>query len=624
MNTPFHLVAAGLLAAAALSAQGPSNWTTMTLPANLVSGPNQIGTSLSLQTTTDVWLYSGITKEWTVLPVTNPAPLFQANDYIIVQDGNQVHGYATHTGRVDTITTPTTTPTIISGSSSSSWVTLVADGAQAWAFGAFHGRWETTTLAAPNPTMVASRLTGLISDGTTVWGVSAHHGTLVPVPGDAQAVPVVVGEAEVGTANSPGVFRGFSAQQNSWGVQAVPMVVNTFQEAEYAIVDDGTQAWGFSGITGTFDHFTATSGISGLVGAAGVAAFQDGSDAVCFGSGTGSFVARPAPNFSGFHLAYHFAVVIEGSSHTPFSALLGAYGPTAVGNFVLTSNDAICFADGSPGQSLAYSPILNTWYVAPVVSPLAVEVVRDSVVLAEPTGYQALSARHGTWVQQTTSLPASYVSSTRGSTFVAVDGTGEIAHVFDARLNRWATAVGQNPLAINISRHTAMAHDGVTAFGFGQPSGEWYSEPLTAAPTSFRTSSSIGTLVHGNELSVYSVQGSFTYTGRYPEFTQAINLGNTLRLHQVAPPGSVLTLVVGFAPARIDLGPTLGFLYMDPMGLVSVPWGGVVGSGGLAEFALPVPNDPNLRTTQLHFQDVVIPPTPAMPWLSNSVAPILF
>ena len=33
--------------------------------------------------------------------------------------------------------------------------------------------------------------------------------------------------------------------------------------------------------------------------------------------------------------------------------------------------------------------------------------------------------------------------------------------------------------------------------------------------------------------------------GRYPEFTQAINLGNTLRMHQSAQPGSLLLLIVG-------------------------------------------------------------------------------
>lgn len=621
-----HLFAALLLPVAsdAVRAQAPSNWTTIPLPANLVSGPDQIGTTVSLQTTTDVWFYSGITKEWTVVPVTSPSLVFQANDYLVVHDGNRIHGYSSHTGEVHTITTPSTSPTIMSGPRSSSWVTLVADGNRAWAFGAFHGRWESITLSQPNPTMVSSRLTGLLHDGSTVYGVSAHHGTFVPVAADPQAVPIVIGEAEVGTASSPGVFRAFSAQQNTWGVRSVPATATPFQEAEYALVHDGSQVWAFSGITGTFATYTATTAISGVQGSAGVAAFQDGSLAVCYGAGAGNFASMPTQGAL-FHLAYHFAIVDDvGTTFTPFSALHAAFGPALTGSFTLSSNDAIGFADARPGTSYAYSPILNTWSALPISSPLAVELVRDAIVLSHPSGYLALSARYGEWIGIPTTVAGNYVTSTRGSTFVALDGIGEIAHVFDARLNRWASTAAQGPLTVTMSRHTAMAHDGQTAFGFGQPSGEWYSLPLTAVPSHFRTSSSVGTAIHGTQLSVYAVHGTLSYTGRYPEFTQAINLGNTLRLHQVAPPGSQMALLIGLAPARIDYGPALGHLYIDPATMFSVPWGAPVGSNGLAELALPVPVDPNLRHVGLHFQNLVLPPAPAQPWLSSSVAPIIF
>ncbi|MBK8974612.1 MAG: hypothetical protein IPM29_01675 [Planctomycetes bacterium] len=607
-----------------LSAQPPSNWTTTTLPANAIGAPSQIGTSASIQTTDSVWLYSGITKTWSVLPVTNPSLVFQANDYLVIQDGNRLHGFATHVGTVDTITTPSATPQIVSGSASSSWVTLVADGTQAWAFGAFHGRWETVTLSQPSPAMVASRLTGLLQDGSTIYGVSAHHGTFVPVVADPQAQIVVVGEAEVGTASSPGVFRAFSAQQNRWATQAVPVTTTPVQDAEVAMVYDGAQAWAFSGITGTLDSYRVALQITNLQLTAGIIAFQDGPFVVCYGSGTGRFVPRVSTPNAAFHVAYHLAIVTEGGAqYTPFSALLGAYGPSITGAYTLDSNDAIAYADGGAAGSYAYSPILNAWSAVPIASPSAVELVRDAVVLVEPSGYRALSARYGRWIPLTTTLPSSYLTSRRGSTFVALDGAGETAHVFDARLDRWATIVGQAPLTVNISRHTAMAHDGRHAYGFGQPSGEWYTVPLTAAPSSFRTSSSIGTVIHGNQVSVYSVQGSFTYTGRFPEFTQAINLGNTLRLHQAAPAGSAFAVVLGFAPAWIDLGPTLGRLYMDPVGLVSLPWSAPVSAAGLAELALPVPLDPALRSTRLHFQDLVFPPA-GQPWLSSSVAPILF
>ncbi|MBK6939037.1 MAG: hypothetical protein IPH13_02370 [Planctomycetes bacterium] len=603
------------------AADPPSNWTTLTLPPNQISIPNSIGTTVTFMTTTDAWLYSGITKEWTVLPVSNPSPIFQANDYCIIQDGNLIHGFASHTGKVDTITT-SGSATMVSGPASSSWVTLVADGTTLYGFGGFHGKWESVTLSQPNPTLVANRLIGLALDGSTVWGLSAHHGTFVPVAADLAALLTVVGEGEAATASSPGVFRGFSAQQNTWATQAVPVGALSFQKNEYAMLWSGNQAWGYSGLTGTMASHTASAPIVNIDGAEGVAGFVDGTDVVCYSSGRGQFVSRPAVAPS-FYFDYHFAFVFESGSVTPFSALTGQYGATLPGTYSVTANDAVAYLDSATGD-YAYSPVLNTFAVAPLSNPTSVSCVRDSVVLGHSSGYEAYSARHGTWVSLATSLIGSFQAPTSGATFAAIDGVGETVHVFDARLNRWATVSGQGPLTIKISRHTIMAHDGTTGFGFGQPSGEWYSVPLTQAPSKFDTASSIGALTHGSELSVYSVQGSFAYTGRYPEFTQAINLGNTLRLHQVAPPGSNLLLLLGVQPAYIDMGTTLGHLYIDPSFFVVIPWPVAVDGDGILDMDIAMPNNPIIIGLQPQLQNYVIPPAGADPWLSSSVAPVLF
>lgn len=603
------------------AADPPSNWTTLTLPPNQISIPNSIGTTVTFMTTTDAWLYSGITKEWTVLPVSNPSPIFQANDYCVIQDGNLIHGYASHTGKVDTITT-SGSATVVSGPASSSWVTLVADGTTLYGFGGFHGKWESVTLSQPNPTMVANRLIGLALDGSTVWGLSAHHGTFVPVTADPAALLTVVGEGEAATANSPGAFRGFSAQQNTWATQVVPVGALSIQKNEYAIQWSGNQAWGYSGLTGTMASYTASAPIVNIDGAEGVAGFVDGTNVVCYSSGRGQFVSRPAVAPS-FYFDYHFAFVFETGAVTPFSALTGQYGATLPGTYSVTANDAVAYLDSATGD-YAYSPVLNTFSAAPLSNPTSVSCVRDSVVLGHSSGYEAYSARHGTWVSLATSLIGNFQAPSSGATFAAFDGIGETVHVFDARLNRWATVSGQGPLTIKISRHTIMAHDGITGFGFGQPSGEWYSVPLTQAPSKFDTASSIGALTHGGELSVYSVQGSFAYTGRYPEFTQAINLGNTLRLHQVAPPGSNLLLLLGVQPAYIDMGSTLGRLYIDPAFFVVIPWPVAVDGDGILDMDIPVPNNPVIIGLQPQLQNYVIPPASADPWLSSSVVPVLF
>ena len=606
------------LAVPAVHAQQPSNWSTISLPPG-ASAFNAIGTTATFRTPTEVWLYSGVTKKWTVLPVGPLASVFQANDYCIVRDGAFFHGFASHTGEVDTvkITGPVT---VVSGSASSSWVTLVSSGRTVHGFGGFSGKWTSATLGHDNPTMVANRLIGLVYDGSEVFALSAHHGTFVSTLGGPNVTLNVVGEAEVGTANSPGWFRAFSAQQNTWVTQAVPTGAATFQSNEYALAWSGNQIWGCSGLRGNLTTYVASGPITSVTGAEGVAAFVDGSAVVCYGAGRGEFVARAAVAPTFVH-KYHYTLVQDSGLLTPFSAVTGEFGPTITGTFTAVTNDAIAWVTAG-ATSFAYSPILNDWFAPPPITILGTTVVRDSVVLREAGGFVALSARHGTWVSQATTT-ATFQAPTTGSTFLSIDGANnETLHVFDARLNRWATVTGLGAMTVKISRHTAMAHDGINGYGFGQPSGEWFVEPLTGLPQAFDTASSIGTLRHGTSLSVYSVQGSFSYTGRYPEFTQAINLGNTLRMHQLADPGSLLVQLFGFAPAYVAV-PSFGTLYVDPTGMAITPWPALVDADGFLEMELPLPNDPSLVGEQIHLQNLVVPPTGPW-WLSSSVAPILF
>ncbi len=619
-----RLVSAGALAAlctSPLTAQRPSLWTTVTMPPGAAS-LNAIGTTVSFTSPGAVHLYSGVTKRWTVVPVGPGATVFQANDYFIVRDGTTLHGLATHVDTLETITV-SAAATVVSGSASSSWTTLVADGATAYAFGAFHGKWETQALTAPNPTMAVSRLCGLLLDGTTAYGVSAHHGTFVPVAADAAATLALVRESEVGTANSPGVLRAFSAQQNTWGVQNVPGATGSLQRDEFAMMWAGNQVWAYSGLSGTMSSHTATAPITTIDGAEGVAGFVDGGDVVCYGAGRGQFVTMPASNPT-LTFDYHLAFVDEGNQVTPFSAITTSFGPTLVGAFGLGSNDDIGYAANTT-QVFGYSPIVNVWSLAPISTPLSTSLVRSAIVLGDATGYCAMSARTATWVSLPTSTIGVYQAPSNSATFVALDGFGETAHVFDARLGRWASLTGPSPWTVDISRHTVVVHDGQSAHGFGQPSSEWYPLTFAGATTSVDVASSIAAIVHGtDQLSVYCVQGSFSYQGRYPEFTQAINLGQTIHMHQVGAPGSLLFSLIGLQPGYLDVRPAVdGVVYIDPALAVANVWPQLIDGDGLLEMDFTVPNDAAFVGLQLHFQNLVLEPS-RQPWLSTSVAPIVF
>ncbi len=610
---------AAFLPLAALTAQQPSNWTTITLPAGATAF-DSIGTTTTFRTATDVWLYSGITKQWTTIAAPATATVFQANDYVVVRDGNTFHGFASHVGTVDTITA-VGSPLVVSGPSSSSWVTLVADGSLVYAFGAFNGAWQSAPIATSAPLMVANRLIAEIDDGVTIYGLSAHYGLLVPTPSSAGTTLSVLGEAEIGTAHAAasGTFRAFSAQQNTWTTATLPTGFSTAQSNEIAMAWSGAQIWGCSGLTGQLTSYVAQAAIGTVSTSEGTAAFVDGSNAVCYGSGRGVFMTLPAVAPTFLH-EYHFLFVQDGTTSTPFSAVTCTFGaPLTSGPFAVTTNDAAAYATNG-SSAWVYGPIRNHWDPAPTIAGAQITVVRDSVVIAHPTGYEAWSARHGNWRSLTTSQTLNYQAPTNSSTILVTDGF--TLHVFDARLDRWASVTGVGPMTTRISRHNAMAHDGSFGYGFGQPSGEWWVEPLTAVPTAFDTASSIGTLRHGNELSVYSVQGSFTYMGRYPEFTQAINLGNTLRMHQSAQAGSVLLLIAGSAPGHLAI-PGFGTLYIDPATAYGIVWPSLVDADGYLDMNITLPNNPSLAGAQLHLQNLVLQPA-GSPWLSNSVAPILF
>ena len=617
--SPLAVLSAVLLGLAASTAQQPSNWTTITLPAG-ATGTNSIGTTTTFRTPTEVWLYSGITKRWTTIAVPPSATIFQANDYVVVRDGNTFHGFASHIGTVDTITA-VGSPLVVSGPASSSWVTLVADGSLVYAFGAFHGAWQSAPVATSAPTMVANRLIALIDDGVTVYGCSAHHGVLVGTASSTGTALNVLGEAEIGTAHdaAAGTFRAFSAQQNTWTTATLPAAFSVAQSNEIAMAWSGPQIWGCSGLTGQMAHYIAQGLIGTVTVSEGTAAFTDAGLAVCYGAGRGAFATVPA-GAPTFVQKYHYAFVQDGGVLWPFSAVTNTFGAPLVGGpFTFTNNDAAAYVDdGTAGW--AYSPILNVWSAAPVIAGAFVAVVRDSVVLAHANGFAAWSARHGNWRSLATSPAATFQAPSNSATCLVTDGF--TLHVFDARLDRWASVTGVGPMTTRISRHTAMAHDGVFGYGFGQPSGEWWVEPLSTAPNSIDTASSIGTIAHGTQLSVYSVQGSFSYTGRYPEFTQAINLGNTLRMHQLAEPGSLLLLIAGVEPAYLPV-PGFGTLYLDPMGAYGVVWPALVDSDGYLDMDIPLPANPSLAGSKPQLQNLVLQPNGAV-WLSNSVAPILF
>lgn len=598
-----------------------NNWVTIPAPSDMQGPPNVIGTSITFQTTSDMHLWSGVSKRWTQVPIVSGISFFeQYNDYVIFRDGNSIHAWST---REDVVQTLTVSPSaaIKSGPVTSSWVTLVVDGTQAWGFSAFRGGWTPLTLSAPNPTLFASRITAVIKDGTTLHAFSAFHGTFVTLPADAAASPIIGGE--VATACSPGIFRGFSPHQNTWNVVPFSGLTAATAKNGFAYSTVGNSILAYSSYTGATATYAAGSTISGVQNTDDAIGFFDGNDVVCYGAGSGTFSVRNAPGAT-LQFGLHFAIVSEPGKVTPFSGLLGAFGPTLNGTYSVTTHDVVGYAL-SATELYGYSAMKNVWVQAPSAAFASPPVlVKGSLVIPYNNAYEAMSARYDHFVNLQTSLTGSYLAPTTGANFLAYfDGSGQTVAVFDSRLDRFALVQGLAPLALKTSRHTAIAHDGVKGFGFGQPTGRWDEVELHSAVAVHDVASEAGYILTGTEFHTYSSLGSLSYEGRFPEFTRILALGNTLWLHQAGPPGSAVVMLVGLNPTYMPVSLLNGTLFIDPTFLLTYPLPVTIPADGLLHLSLPLPQDPVLSGLGPHLQNAVIPPSGNY-FLSTSVAPAIF
>jgi len=598
-----------------------NNWTTIPLPADIQGTPNVIGTSITFQTTNDMFLWSGVSKRWTQVPIVSGITFFeQYNDYVVFQDGNLIHAWST---REDVVQTLTVSPSAVikSGPVTSSWVTIVVDGTSAWGFSAFRGGWTPLALSQPNPQLFASRITALIDDGNTLHAFSAFHGTFVSVIADASAAPLIGGE--IGAACSPGIFRGYSPHQNTWTVTPVPGLTDVTAKNGFAYAVLANDVFAYSSYTGNAAAHTASSAISSLGSADDVLGFSDGNAIVCYGAGTGAFTSRNAPGAS-LQFGLHFAIVTEPSSITPFSGLLGAFGPSLPGSFTVATHDVVAYALGAT-QLYGYSAMENDWVPAPSAAfAIPPVMVKGSLVVPYAGSYSAMSARSSQFIDLPVALTGAYIAPTTGANFIAFhDATGASLSIFDSRLDRFAPLQGVGPLDVKTSRHTAIARDTQFAYGFGQPSGRWDAVALTSPVQVHDVASEAGYVMTDTELHTYSSLGSLSYEGRFPEFTRILPLGNTLWLHQSGPPGSAIVMMIGLQPAWLPVSLQSGHLFIDPTVLLTFPLATTIPANGLLHLPISIPQDPVLSGLGPHLQNAVFPPTGPY-FLSTSVAPAIF
>lgn len=594
------------------------NWTERELPADYASGnaASCLGTLVYIQTPSAVHLWSAITGTWSEVAVSPTATVAQFNAYAIIQDGSTVHGYATRTGRVETLHL-SGTPQAFNGANTSCWLSVVALGSDAWGFSSFDGVWRHQALSNFPQHVDISQTTATLDDGVNIFGISAYFGDFVQ--GDI-ALPVILDSAgDVGVAWSATEVAGFSAHTNTWSTQDGTTLNLLAIQRGYAMWEDGTNLVAFSPCTGEFSTHPLPPGYIFNAGRY-VATVTAGSKVIGYSSGQNAFDELDFQGVPQISIDDEVLTVHDDLGVRGFTVVTGSFSDLAPGTFNVTLGDAmIWIEDGT--QAFALSSLSGEWSAAPFYDAQSqVQVLRNCVVLVNANGYSACSGRTGQWRELASSSPATFTAPSSGDMFVGFEGND--LHVFDPVVVRWASRPGLAPLVgSDVWRQTFVGFDGSAAYGYGLMNNRWSAIVPQGNYQSLDANSSAGMLLTDTHIYTYSPHGTLTTLSRFPEFSRLQPIGAPLRLLQTGKPGSSVVSILGTRADYVPFKP-YGTLCMKRTSIFTRVPLGTIPASGLLDFPLDLSGMPSLRGTALHVQNLITPPA-GQRWLTNLIAPVI-
>lgn len=595
-------------------------WNEYPRPANATQFRG-LGSVVMIETPTDYHFFSGQHRKWDVFPVTAPTFVGIANKQAVWRDGSTIYGYSSFSAKAAPLPV-SPTATVNMGSLSSSWTTYVVDGLDVYAFSAFFGEWKRLACAA-TPTVSINSHMVTATEGGRSHAFSAFFGEWTTLSTQGVTATLVWRNGAFALIDAPGVIGAFSAYTNTWTTIGYPTanLAMDARDAYASLSTGGTDRLWFSALRGMFTFSNFPAGSSTIYGPS-VAVVTTPSGQV-FGYAPGSGVVSaintlPNPSVQVAAGSFGgFAFVDDGVSLIGFSGLRGTatqapvYFPST-----RTLGDTAGFATGANGEGQAYSAIRGDWTQSPNLVASGITANFEVILRTTATGYQAYSARSGTFADLTTASGA-VVMLTQGSIIGVRDGTG--VSVFDARYGRWTRIdTAANP-TFGTHRLVGIGHDGVNAHGFSMWTYEWETIPIQGTVVSQTVNSSIAYLLTSSHVYVYTATGSMNTFARFPEFSRFQVLGQPLQHTQTGNPGSFVIALLSltdtelpspFGWVRVDLNPmfySLGFVPAD----------------GRLYSPIPTPDVPVLRGSTLYMQDVLLKPNGDIK-LSNALAHLLW
>lgn len=598
-------------------AQTRPAWTPLPVPGGVQSGAvQQIGKIITYTEPNQVVAYSAFSHRWVPIATSGAVSVRTANDLALVIDGTTFHGFASYTGKWETVALGAGATVVNPASQRNDSIWLVRDGNALWAFTAFHGVWIQIPIG-PSASIETERHVALVIDGTSLHGLSAFHDAWVTA--QAPAAPTLFrARGTAAVAVSSAGLRGFSALSNSWAAWPAPGPNPQLTVSDdVQVIYDGATHVGFSGLRGEFAQTTLPAG----------AALTQGETLCHATDGTGHWVYTAVRN-RWTTLPSSVTATVNVSSNALLLQLpdrVHAYSAmrdnvaTALGNAPITALSRSVGLMVAGGAIKVYSAILGRWFDAP--AGISVEISDVAAFVRTATGIDAFSSRSGRFTPLAVSAGAATTIAIGNAVQAVVDNN--TLYVFDPRRERWMNGPLQGPPTIGTHRTTLLVVDGTRAYGYGSFSSQLTPVDLPGPATIIRPNSESGSLDVANAIYAHSSVPDVLTLWQYPEFRRVYVTGTPLELQVHAEDGTGFC----FLGLRVLQNPvpfgSLGLLELDPTALVLMSGLPIPIRQNRGLLTLAVPDVAALQGLEISFQAVILP-TAAAPYLTQSTSVSMF
>lgn len=585
------------------AAQGPEAWQGLQRPTNIVPGQvSQRGKVCVYEENGAVYAWSALTRTWTQASRPASGTLQFANDLAWILGKSELLVFCSLTGRFQRRSVSSGAQVLNSPAQRNDAILLVQDGNQVLSYSAFDGQLRTLNVAGPVQAAVA-RHTAVLSDGQSLWGMSAFGARWVPQP-------VGAGVGSLAAAGSTGLARdntsqyAFSSIRESWAQTTRPgATAQQVLDHDLAVWHDAFACLGYSAQRGSFSQQITATAVT-VKSAEQLAVAQNGGRIWCYSAMLGTWTSAKLGGAPQVDLGGSVALIRDGFALTAYSPLTGGLSGITLNYAQVDLSTAVALVVGNQGGGKLFSALRGSWTDLPRNTNNVPVLSSSGALVPTGQGLLAWSARSGNFFAAPGGTTVSLLSN-RDSAILARETAGEL-QCFDVHREAWLRQPIAGRLQTGAWRMTLCAHDGQRAYGFSPMHGQIHSIALPGTPQELSASSESARIVLGTGLHCFSTVPLVSTPWQFPEFRRHFSTGAELDLYLA--PRELAQVWVALSLQQPFRLPGLGDVLLDGSTLLPLvlPLDGRSNPGRLR---LPVPEVGGVHGVEVFFQGLVIPST---------------